>query len=122
MLDAHAAAAAPAAMGEAYVAFALAHPERFRLMFGGAVPQREHPQLKEAALKSYDSLLAAFRMRSDLPDPEAAAAAAWSLVHGLAGLLLSGHLMNARGDAAPQAFIRRVLGAVRFAGSAPRAG
>ncbi len=121
MLDARAAASPAAAMGEAYVGFALAHPERFRLMFGGSVSHEDHPQLLQAALQSHQSLVAAFRSRSDLPDPEAAAAAAWSLVHGLALLLLGGHFVRTRGDATAEAFVRRVLGAVRFAGSAPRA-
>src|SRR3981189_2620118 len=31
-------------MGEAYVSFALQNPERFRLMFGGRVLPRKHPE------------------------------------------------------------------------------
>jgi hypothetical protein len=42
-------------------------------------------------------------------DAEFAAAAAWSLVHGLAHLLLDGHLEKS------EAFVRKVLGAMRFA-------
>jgi AcrR family transcriptional regulator len=106
-------AAAPRAdMGEAYVAFALRRPQRFRLMFG-PLALADHPALKEAAAVAYQPLLDAFRARGDLPDPESAAAAAWSLVHGLAHLLLDGHLASSA--------IKRVLGAVRFAGvsSAP---
>jgi hypothetical protein len=40
-----------------------------------------------------------------------AAAAAWSLVHGLSHLLLDGHFAQADREA----FVREVLGAVRFA-------
>src|SRR3989454_10072010 len=29
-------------MGEAYVEFAFAHPERFRLLFGGRLPHKNH--------------------------------------------------------------------------------
>ena len=36
-------------MGEAYVRFALAHPQRFRLMFGGQVQIARHPALREIA-------------------------------------------------------------------------
>jgi hypothetical protein len=108
-------------MGEAYVAFALARPQRYRLMFGGPMSFGDHPELREAALRSYDSLLGAFRSRPDLPDPEAAAAAAWSLVHGLAQLLLGGHFARARGAESTEDFTRRVLAAIRFAGAAPRA-
>ena len=91
-------------MGEAYVSFALAHPQRFRLMFGGVVPMAKDAELQEAAAATYRALVEAFK---DLPRPELAAAAAWSLVHGLANLLLDGHL--AAISAAD------VLGAVRFA-------
>lgn len=88
----------------AYVRFALEHPERFRLMFGGALPMAKHEHLREAASATYQSLVTAF---ADLPKPELAAAAAWSLVHGLANLKLDGHL-------AAQS-VAEVLGAVRFA-------
>jgi AcrR family transcriptional regulator len=93
-------------MGEAYVEFALAHPQRFRLMFGGTVnaPQRDR--------RAYEALLGSF---SDLgEDAQYAAAAAWALVHGLAHLLLDGHF---EGRDRKQ-FVRDVLRTVRF--SAPR--
>src|SRR5436190_10261366 len=38
-------------MGEAYVHFALAHPQRFRLMFGGQLQIARHPALREIAGK-----------------------------------------------------------------------
>src|SRR5258705_633173 len=76
-------------MGEAYVRFALAHPQRFRLMFGGVLPMAKYDQLQKAAAATYRALLDAFK---ELPRPELAAAAAWSLVHGLANLKLDGHL------------------------------
>jgi AcrR family transcriptional regulator len=120
MFDARVGGTAGATMGESYLAFALEHPERFRLMFSGPLFYRDHPGLRDAALRSYEGLVSAFRARSDLPDPEAAAAAAWSMVHGLAQLLLGGHFARVRGGASMEAFAKRVLGAVRFAGSAPR--
>jgi len=89
-------------MGEAYVEFALAHPQRFRLMFGGTVklPQRDR--------RAYDALLESF---SDLgEDAQYAAAAAWALVHGLAHLLLDGHF---EGRERTQ-FVREVVSTVRF--------
>jgi len=91
-------------MGEAYVRFALEHPQRFRLMFGGALPLQKYAHLRTAASATYQALVEAFR---DMPHPELAAAAAWSLVHGLAHLKLDGHL-------AAQS-IADVIGAVRFA-------
>ena len=104
------------ATGEAYVSFALEQPQRFRLMFGGHVPFARHPALAEAAVQPYQALLEAFRQQSSIADPEKAAAAAWSLVHGLAHLLLDGHFVRPDGDRA--AFVRDVLGAVRFASRA----
>ena len=84
-------------LGEAYVAFALEHPERFRLMFAGTRPNADlHAQFAQ----SFAHLGA---------DASAAGAAAWSLVHGLASLVLTGHLED--GDD----FVRKVLGAMRFA-------
>jgi AcrR family transcriptional regulator len=110
------------AMGEAYVRFGLANPARFRLMFGGRLRLSEHPALRDASGRAYEALLQALRARQDLPDPEVAAAAAWSLVHGLANLLLDGHFERAAGGGADlERFIKEVLNSVRFAGSAQRA-
>jgi hypothetical protein len=72
--------------------------------------------LRDASGRAYEALLQALRARRDVPDPEVAAAAAWSLVHGLANLLLDGHFERA----ADERFIKDVLGSVRFAGAAQR--
>ena len=95
-------------MGEAYVRFALQQPQRFRLMFGGLVPMTKYPELRNAAQGAYQALIEAFK---ELPRPELAAAAAWSLVHGLSQLLLDGHFTHTDREA----FVRDVLGVVRFA-------
>jgi AcrR family transcriptional regulator len=95
-------------LGEAYVEFALEHPQRFRLMFGGVLRFSDHPELRAAADAAYQSLVQAFK---DLPRPDLAAAGAWSLVHGLSHLLLDGHFSRAD----RKAFAREVLGTVRFA-------
>lgn len=99
------------AMGEAYVAFALKHPQRFRLMFGGLISLERHAALQGAARQTYEALVSAFRAQPGVADPEKAAAAAWSLVHGLASLLLDGHFPAQKSEE----FVREVLGAVRFA-------
>jgi AcrR family transcriptional regulator len=107
-------------MGEAYVGFALQHPQLFRLMFGGKVKLGSDPELSAASRGAYEGLVAVFRARNDVAQPELAAAAAWSLVHGLAHLLMDGHFMQATRDGAETgAFIRKVMGSVRFA-SAPQ--
>ena len=95
-------------LGEAYVRFALEQPQRFRLMFGGVLPLGKYPELRTAAKGAYQALVDAFK---ELPRPELAAAAAWSMVHGLSHLLLDGHLPTQD----PETFVREVLGAVRFA-------
>lgn len=95
-------------MGEAYVRFALEQPQRFRLMFGGVLPLGKYPELSTAAQGAYQALVGAF---NELPRPELAAAAAWSLVHGLSHLLLDGHFASQDRDT----FVREVLAAVRFA-------
>jgi AcrR family transcriptional regulator len=87
-------------MGEAYVEFALAHPQRFRLMQG----QRDR--------RAYEGLLKSF---ADLgEDARYAAVAAWALVHGLSHLLLDGHFAGED----RKRFVRDVLSTVRL--SAPR--
>lgn len=95
-------------MGEAYVRFALQHPQRFRLMFGGQIALEKHPQLRAAASGAFDQLQTAFSGYGG--DARSAAVASWSLVHGLCHLILDGHF--AQRD---EEFVKRVLGVVRFA-------
>jgi AcrR family transcriptional regulator len=82
------------AMGAAYVDFALARPGMFRLMFSPLIAKREaYPELREAA----DEAFAVLRRGVESCAPqgegvEAAALAAWSLVHGLVHLILDGVL------------------------------
>ena len=104
------------AMGEAYVAFALARPQRFRLMFGGRIPIAKHAQLREVATRAHDELAGA--LAASLPGAPGAmdcSVAAWALVHGLAQLLLGGRIPSAakrgRDDAK---FVREVLATTRF--------
>src|SRR5882762_8879130 len=95
-------------MGEAYVRFALQYPQRFRLMFGGQVALEKYPRLRAAASSAFDQLQAAFSGYA--VEPRVAAAAAWSLVHGLSHLILDGHFPQR-----DEGFVKRVLGVVRFA-------
>ncbi len=110
------------AMGLAYVRFALAHPQRFRLMFGGVLGTHEHPELRESAARAFSRLVDAFAALGGDRDARVAAAAAWSLVHGLSQLLLEGHLGAAeRNREDTERFARQVIGAVRFTLGAQRA-
>jgi hypothetical protein len=96
-------------MGEAYVRFALARPGRFRLIFGGKLPDRErYPELHAAADLAFGRLVdAAGRASPAGADARLMAIRAWALVHGLSHLLLDGLLP----DADPEALARGVIGA-----------
>lgn len=100
--------------GASYVSFALHHPQRFRLMFGGVVSTDAHPELREQAARAFDGLQRSFSGTGPPERAAHAAAAAWSLVHGLAELLLNGHLRRAAGED-PVEYARNVIGTVRFA-------
>jgi len=90
--------------GWAYVRFALRNPQHFQVMFGrGAASQATHADLLAAGQHAFGSLLRVLEHRQrtgrivsgELRD---LAVAAWSLVHGLATLLLDGQLPVADED------------------------
>jgi AcrR family transcriptional regulator len=93
------------AMGEAYVEFALAHPQRFRLMFGGRISLAKHTRLREVAARAFEELSGA--LASSVPE---------ALVHGLAQLLLGDRIPAAAKQGRDNAaFVRDVVGSIRFA-------
>ena len=106
-------------MGVGYVEFALAHPQRFRLMFGGQLSLSDHPELLAAGEESYHKLQRTLdSLGGDAP---LAAAAAWSLVQGLANLILDGHFAQAQRECGGAAqFAKKVLGSMRAARAAQR--
>ena len=79
-----------AALGVAYIEFALAHPGLFRLMFGPLLRERErYPELGVAADEAFSALLTgAQQVAGGEDDAESVAYAAWSSAHGLARLVL----------------------------------
>lgn len=86
------------AAGVGYVQFAVSHPEQYRLMFGSyRIDKPRHAELMTAANDAYSVLLEAIRegvnsgeLRNELV--EALTAAAWSIVHGLASLIIDKRL------------------------------
>jgi AcrR family transcriptional regulator len=94
-----------AAMGRAYVRFALEHPEHFAIMFRMELLDERDPDLVRASDRAYDALIATTRGAAAqgllAADPTVAAAAAWSLVHGLSTLWLSGRLQPRTGAIDP---------------------
>lgn len=99
--------------GVAYLDFARARPQLYRLMFGPALAGKaEHAGLVAAAAATFDGLLRAVGEVIPPEDPfptETHAVATWSMVHGLALLLLDRRLAVPAGSAAETALIDQVL-------------
>ena len=92
-----------ASSGVRYVKLALREPERLKLMFGGVLtPEDYTEEQRQMTRESFGGLIhiiqngqAAGAFRDD--DPMTLSLAAWSLVHGLAMLLGTGHLLSFQG-------------------------
>jgi AcrR family transcriptional regulator len=101
-----------AEMGVAYVAFATRHPALFRLLFGPESAARHvHPEVAAAAQRAFGQLLS--QAAAAGPGGEAEirrrALAAWSMVHGLASLLVDGQLKPLGLERAPPEALARAL-------------
>ena len=102
-----------AALGVAYVIFARDEPSLFKLMFGPAIEKKSaHPALDEAGGACFDALrqaVAAARFFDGDFQLEDVSLACWSLVHGLASLIVDDRL--AEEDAASaEAIATRLTG------------
>lgn len=93
--------------GRAYVAFALAHPAHYRVMFGPDLDKAAHAELGAVALATFEVFVAAVT-DAVAPDvaPMDAAVFLWAEVHGLSLLALDGQLAVAGDD--PAALMERV--------------
>ena len=81
----------------AYLQFALEDPDHFRVSLSGAVErEKDHPDLVQASQEGFEAVLRivqACQSHGLIPGPaDAVAVGVWSLVHGLASLLLEGQL------------------------------
>ncbi|AUX70913.1 hypothetical protein CHX26_08725 [Porphyrobacter sp. HT-58-2] len=114
----HDPAADTLAMGFAYIGFALREPLKYRLMFGGSLPEPEaHPDMMHGAREAFEVLRAALirlaTARGVTPEREAIdneALFAWSSLHGMVSLLRSDAMGTL--DLAPgarEAFIMQAL-------------
>jgi hypothetical protein len=98
-----------AVMGQAYVSFAIDNPEHFGIMYPGDGLQHRDADYRRATDGCYGPLMDVIRRAAAegylADDPGVVAAAAWSLVHGLASLWLSGRIQERTGatDAARMA-------------------
>jgi AcrR family transcriptional regulator len=95
------------AMGEAYIRFALNHPELFRLMFRNEMCDlTRYPEAKAKAEKCFNvviEVLDAHGHASDKANPDLTPViASWAAAHGLATLLLEGKLGQTFGDTRDQ--------------------
>ncbi|MGO1908741.1 MAG: TetR/AcrR family transcriptional regulator [Brevibacterium linens] len=78
-------------MGVAYVGFALDHPSHFCVMFQPDLLHEDDPELAEAQKRAKEALAGGVEIAfGQSPADEDAQAAAWSIVHGYATLVLSG--------------------------------
>src|SRR5215510_3991982 len=99
------------ALGVAYVMFACDEPSLFKLMFGPAIEQKPtHPGLNEAGCACFEALRQAvkavkfFDGDHQLKD---VSLACWSLVHGLASLIVDGRLAEENAGS-PEAIATRL--------------
>jgi AcrR family transcriptional regulator len=112
------------AMGMAYVAYAFAEPLKYRLMFGGTLPEPDnHPEMMRGAREAFNVLRAALtrlfeaqgrQPDSDLVDREALFA--WSSLHGVVSLMRSDAIKTL--DLAPTARAAFVAHALQKVGAA----
>ena len=94
----------------AYVRFALDHPGHYEVMFDKSLYDATDPDLASAERAAGAELSAGVGTLDDpraKEDPEAAALAAWSLVHGFSLLWLNEAIDS---DADPMAMVHRVAG------------
>jgi AcrR family transcriptional regulator len=93
-----------AAMGRAYVAFALANPSHYRVMFGGFVDKVTcDPALATEAAAAFQVLLGAVTELQEqrvvrAGDPLLLARFAWATVHGVAMLAIDGQLQQSSAE------------------------
>jgi AcrR family transcriptional regulator len=109
------------AMGLAYVRFAVEHPSHYRVMFGGFIESCEKDaafieEARAAFQVLVDSLVEQQRdglVRKD--DPVLQSRMVWSLVHGIAMLVIDGQLRGSdeRGETLNRYAIDRLRDAIR---------
>jgi AcrR family transcriptional regulator len=90
------------ALGVAYVVFACDEPSLFKLMFGPAIEQKPaYPGLNDAGCACFDALRQAVKAARFFDGDrglEDVSLACWSLVHGLASLIVDGRLAEEHPD------------------------
>ena len=83
-------------VGVAYVGFAVGHPSHFDVMFAPKLQDQSDPALAAARELTFAELrggVRALEIEGRVADPPDAVVAAWSIVHGIATLAVSGFLV-----------------------------
>lgn len=102
------------AAGQAYVEWAIANPERTRLMYGGMMKSDTVPEdLHEAAESAYEAIYQVMDEGRKTgifggTDTDSMVVSAWSLVHGLTMLLLGSGKLNPAGPEEVRALVSTV--------------
>jgi AcrR family transcriptional regulator len=96
-----------AAIGRGYVQFAVGHPAHFDVMFRLDALDPANPEFAAASETAYELLTATIERcqaagRLHGRSPEVVAVSAWSLVHGLSALWISGRLAERITEQDPQ--------------------
>ncbi len=99
--------------GLGYVAFAVAHPVHFEVMFQRSLYRTDDPEVRAAEQRAAAALESGVdRAAGSDPDRASVALAGWSIAHGFASLWLGGAL-GFPADADPVASARPVLARLR---------
>ena len=108
--------------GLAYVRFAVANPSHYRVMFGGFVVVGADAALQQEAAGAFQALVDAIialqqqrLMRAD--DPLQLARFIWSLVHGVAMLIIDGMLQGSDAESLTRFAVRRIFDGVSIPNS-----
>ena len=83
--------------GLAYISFALRRPEHFTVMFDAPFPKQTHPEAADAAERAFSVLVGLVKgcqEKKQLTSGDSLdlALLAWSMVHGVAKLAITGRL------------------------------
>ena len=99
-------------MAVAYVRFAAEHPTHFRVMMGRDARRLKNPGLSLAAVRAYelmrDAVVEKTRAHEDAAAREELVLGSWSIVHGLAFLVIDGHV-GGRKWAEQEPIVRRTI-------------
>ena len=102
-------------LGRAYVRFVMEHPQYARIMFGqSGIEFRAYPRLVRASGRTWRRLRRVIRLgqQQGVLPPSAGrerTLAAWSMVHGIAMLLLDGQLARGASPAQTEALVASVI-------------